>query len=165
MAIICLGLCAFGSLEAKDGRYLGFGGRRHVNHSEFLELPFGDDDMSYFIAYELHDLSGLWRIALNYTSSIEATDSVDYVLTPEVDLLVKDKMLMGGVGMLKSYIKDEISSDWTTTYWQLILAANFGMSQSVMLDVGAYYLFEEWKKVDEFDVDDLEYAASLKFSF
>lgn len=141
------------------------GARQHAAHSEFEELPFDDGDISYGVAYEYHEMTGYWQVALDYAPDVSGTNSTDYVVTPQISLIFKDRAWRGGLGLLKSYIRDnDGEADWTDFYWQMILGLDIpllGMEFNVL----AYYVFEEWGEVGDFDVDELEFGAWLKFSF
>lgn len=141
------------------------GARYHVDHSVCEELPFGDGDVSYGLAYEYHEESGYWQIAMNYTPDITGTNLTDYVITPQINLIFKDRMWRGGIGALRSYVRDvDNNGDWTDMYWQMLAGIHLPLF-GLKLDVHAYYVFEKWNELDEFDSEDIEFGAWLKFSF
>ena len=49
-------------------------------------------------------------------------------------------------------------------YWQVLFGVQVPLL-GVNVDFLAYYPFEEWGKVDEIDLDDVEFGAWLNFSF
>lgn len=139
--------------------------RYHSDHSVFEELPFDDGDVSYGLAYECHEESGYWQVGVDYAPDASGIESTDYVITPQINLVFKDNMWRGGVGALRSYIHDETSGgNWSDLYWQLLAGIELPLF-GIQLDLHTYYVFEEWKQLDEFDWDDLEFGAGLKFSF
>ncbi|MFC1496852.1 hypothetical protein ACFLS1_00075 [Verrucomicrobiota bacterium] len=151
---------------AKAGTHtLAIGGRTHAEHSEFVTLPFDKGDISYGLAYEYHNESAYWQFGANYANDVTGTNTVDSVITPHADLIFKDRMWQGGIGVLQSYIDDENEgSDWTDLYWQLITGLQMPLF-GLQMDFQVYYVFEDWGDIDKFDLDDLEYGIWVKRSF
>ena len=140
------------------------GGRYHARHTTFEELPFDKGDISYTVGYEYHDQAGCWQLLVGYTPEVADGLAVDSVITPQLNLLIKDRAWIAGTGILGSYIETELESDWTDVYWQVMLG--FELPLPVFkLEILAYYPFESWSEFDEFDTDDLEYGLSMKFMF
>jgi len=139
--------------------------RRHSAHSEFEELPFERRDMSYGLAWEVHDANGYWQLGVNYTPDVgHATNDVKYVATPFANLFLKDKGWIAGVGILTSYVVREEEKDWTRLYWQMILGFSVPVGQ-FELDVLGYYPFKRWTDVRNFATRDLEFGALLRYRF
>ncbi len=139
--------------------------RRHASHSEFEELPFERRDMSYGIAWEVHDANGYWQLGVNYTPDVgHATNAVKYVATPFVNLMLKDKGWIAGVGVLSSYIVTGEEKDWTSLYWQMMLGFSIPVG-NFEIDVMAYYPFESWDDVQDFDTRDLEFGGLFRYRF
>lgn len=152
-------------LGLASGSVISAGTRYHINHSIFEELPFDDGDFSYCLAYEYHEDAGYWQIGVDYAPDVTGAESTDYVITPQINLVFKDGIWLGGVGALRSYINDETAGgDWIDLYWQLLLGVQLPLF-GLKVDLQTYYTFEEWDKVDEFDTDDLEFGVWLNFSF
>ncbi len=158
---------------ANETSALGVGGRYHSQHSAFAELPFDDGDLSYGLAYEYHEEKGLWQIAVEYCPepggvSVKdgVTNLVDYVVTPQLSLILKDNIWRGGVGAMASYIEqtDSGEAEWTSVYWQFLLGIGVPLGM-FDLDVMASYPFEDWDTLSDFDADEMEYVAWLKLSF
>lgn len=153
------------------GHALTAGARYHMRHSEFLELPFDDGDMSYLLGYEYHEYSAFWQLLVGYAPDISAGDDgrgigVESVITPQINLLFEDRNWLGGVGALASYIETEDSdaSDWTDVYWQLMLGFQLPLP-ALDVEFMAYYPFEEWKALSDFDAGDIEFGLLFKFKF
>ena len=140
------------------------GARYHAKHSAFEELPFENGDISYTLGYEYHDKAGYWQLLVGYTPEVGDGMLVDYIITPQLNLLIKDSVWIAGTGILGSYIETELESDWTDVYWQVMLGFEFPLP-AFSLELLAYYPFESWNEFDEFDTDDLEYGLSMKFMF
>lgn len=140
------------------------GARQHSDHSNFEALPFQDDDLTYTIGYEYHEQAGYWQILVGYTPEVGDETVVESVITPQLNLLVQDNIWLGGVGILGSYIETEADSDWTDMYWQVMLGIEIPVP-IFDLSVLAYYPFEDWSEFSEFDTDDVEFGASLKYPF
>ena len=144
---------------------LALGARYHADHTVFTELPFDDGDLSYMLAYEFSEGDAYWQVAVGYCADVTGSNSVDYVATPQVNLVLKDGIWRAGVGVLFSYIRDDVTGgDWTDLYWQLLVGIRLPLG-SLKLGVEAVYPFESWDDVGEFDVDDLEYNGWLGYTF
>jgi hypothetical protein len=163
-----LALCSLVSLcvpRADASSAASVGARYHAEHSSYAELPFVDGDMSYTLGYEYHDNSGYWQILVGYAPGAgSGTNAVESVITPQINLLLLDRSWVGGVGALSSYIETEEESDWTDIYWQAIFGVELPLG-SFKLEILTYYPFESWDTFSDFDVDDLEFGASLKYEF
>ncbi len=164
----CL-LCDARAKSSQGTNKLSFGGRYHAEQKELPEIPFGEGDIAYGVAYEYHEQAAAWQLAATYCPDVTGGDkTVDYIITPEVNLIVKDGIWRGGIGMLYSYLdrKNDATDDdeWVGPYWQLLFGANipfFGID----LKARAYYDFEKFGDLDEFELDKLDYGAWLSFSF
>jgi hypothetical protein len=156
-----ISLAAGSEIEHK----VSIGTRRHINHSEFDSLPFGDGDLTYLVAYECHEAVGFWQLGIGYTPEPSGDKSVDYVLTPQISLIVKDGFWRVGLGALKSYIAGNQGNNWMDIYWQFNFGINIPFSSRIGLDVNSYYVFEEWDKIMDFDTRDIEFGVLLNFKF
>lgn len=149
---------------------LSFGTRHHQEHSTYGELPFGDGDYSYAIAYEYHEGEAYWQIALDASFDPSGTNSVtsefDYVLTPQINLIFKDEIWRGGIGALASYMidKDTDDGEWTDVYGQFLLGLAIPLGRMELEVMGAYP-FESFDELSEFDGSDIDIVGWLKFSF
>ena len=139
--------------------------RKHVDHSAFADRPFGDDDISYGVAYEYHEEKACWQLALDYAPDVEGTNGVDYVLTPQLTLIGKDRLWRGGLGVLTSYVSADDDDDWTGLNWPFLLGIHLGQPRRLGLDLSTYYVFEKWSDIGEFDWDDIEFGGRLSFPF
>jgi hypothetical protein len=143
---------------------IGIGARDHVNHSVYEELPFDDGDITYTLGYEYHDMAGYWQILVGYTPDLE-DKTVDYVITPQLNLIIQDRIFLAGTGVMGSYIESvEDGGDWTDVYWQFMLGLEIPLGP-VKLEAMAYYPFDDWSDLNDFDFGDIEYGGSLKYYF
>lgn len=166
--IVVIFLCsslAVQVLSAKGEQRYAVGVRKHVDHSAFYDRPFGDGDISYGVAYEYHEEKVFWQLALDYTPDVEGTNGVDYVLTPQLTLIAKDRLWRGGVGVLTSYVSADDDDDWTGLNWQFLLGIHLGQPGSLGLDLSTYYMFEKWSAIGDFEWDDIEFGGRLSFPF
>jgi hypothetical protein len=153
------------SLLAAGKNSIGIGGRYQVDHSAFEELPFDDGDISYGVNYEYQEDAAFWQLGVLYTPEVGGTNSADYVVTPQINLMLKDDIWRGGIGALMSYIKDDNGEDdWTDLYWQLHLGVAIPIGP-LSLTALAHYVFEDYGEIKDFDFDDLEYGAWLSYQF
>jgi len=185
LAVAAVVLASVGLLQAaqnasKSEQAMGLGVRTHALHSTFTDLPYDDGDLSYGLSYEFHEASGYWQIAVDYcmdpsrttTNGLKAADSTNgvkmanSVITPQLNLIFKDKFWRGGVGALASYIDDEITqeADWTDIYYQFLLGIGVPLGK-LGLDVMAVYPFEDWGSLGDFDTGDIDVQVWLKYIF
>ncbi|NQU40946.1 MAG: hypothetical protein HQ523_13425 [Lentisphaerae bacterium] len=146
----------------KSSSRVGGGVRYHTAQDTVVAAPF-DNDVSYGLLYEYHEGETFWQLGVNYATSMGSND-VDSVITPEVNLVFADKLWRGGVGVLSSYIKDEVGSDWTDLYYQLILGLEIPVGK-MSLEVLAYYVFDDFNSIKEFNFNEIEVGAWLMYAF
>jgi len=158
--------CSASAVNQETG--ISVGTRFHIEHSSFEDLPYGDGDMSYGIAFEWHENDAYWQICVNFAQKLTKTNDTEHVVSPQLNLLLKDNFWRGGVGAMWSYVEREkesgSDSDWLDVYWQFM----FGVSMPIYgmtLDLMAYYVFEDWDRLDDFDLNDIEFGAWLGFKF
>lgn len=155
---------------ARGENRFDLGGRYHQDHSVFGELPYGDGDLSYAVGYEYGEEMGAWQLALDWAPHVTGTSSngvvrdVDSTITPQVNLLLRDKLFELGVGGLISYLSGD-DSDWTDVYWQFIAGLRIPLSGGLDLALNAYYPFDEWGHIKEFEAGDIDYGLWLSFRF
>jgi len=147
---------------------IGVGARYHAESTIYPDLPFGDGDMSYALTYEVHDTGDDYALqfALDYAFDFSkaGSENMDYALTPAANLILKDKIWRGGVGVLKPYVKDDTGTDWADLYYQLFagLGHRFGKIEATIM---AYYPFESFSDLSDFEGKDLEYGIFASYSF
>ncbi len=148
---------------AHAGHRLGAGARYHTAHSVFDELPY-DDEMSYGLTYQYVEDVSYFELAATIVPNPKA-DSLDYIVTPQLNLLFSDGMWRGGTGVLTTYTKDSTGDDdWTDIYWQMIFGLSYPIGR-LSLDAYVYYVYEGWEDLLDFEFDDLEGGAWLVYSF
>jgi len=144
------------------------GALRHVDHVSLPKLPYDDGDISFALAWEGHDDDGYWQIAVDYMPNPGGkVEPADYVITPHINLLFRDRLFCAGVGLLDSYVSySESGGDWTDIYWQLIAGLRFDLGKSAALAIDAYLPFKNWSNIeDEWNADGVEYGIWLAMSF
>lgn len=153
---------AWPAAAASNTGTLGLSVRQHTDHSVFLVLPHGEDDISYGLCYDLHDSGGFWRLGVDYLDSPSGTNGVDSVITPHLSLVFEDDFWRGGAGLLYSFVEvSDGESDSIDFYWQLLLGISIPLG-TWNLEVYAYYVFEDWDVIDQIDSGDLDFGAVLK---
>jgi hypothetical protein len=163
----CVLLCSVTSASAARKRgssAVALGVRQHSDHPPEDELPFGESDLSYLLAYEYHEGPSFWQIGLAYTPHASGTSTVDSVITPQVHLLYRDKSLWGGVGIMRSYVRTD-DPFWTDFYWQCQMGLHLPLSSAFDLHMGGYYIFKDWGDFTDFGLDDLELGLSVSYVF
>lgn len=157
---------------AESPHSLSLGGRYHTENSVFTDLPYGNADISYALAYTFAQENVGLQLGANYASEVSGardapnTNGVDSVITPQVNLILKDRVFRGGVGLLTSYIRDDSGeSDWLSPYWQLLLGLNLPFGKYLSLDGNVYYVLEKWGDIANFRIKELEYGLWLNYNF
>lgn len=154
-----------GMALAAGGQGVDLGVRYHQKHSEFTSLPFGDGDLSYGAGYEIRDENGLVQLLCSFTPEFADREDLDFGVTPELNLLAVDRGVQGGVGILSTYTQGGTDDGWMDLYWQLILGLNIPLGTRLSLQANAYYVFESWNHLGDFDFGDIEYGGCLSYSF
>lgn len=151
---------------AATAQVLGAGARYHQKHSEFISLPYADEDLTYGIVYEIHEDNALLQLACGFTPEFADHEEYDYGITPEANLLMKDGVFQGGLGILSTYTAGgPEDGDWMDMYWQFVLGLNFPLGKRLSLQANAYYVFEEWGALGGFDFADIEFGGYLGYKF
>lgn len=162
LAGLFLGVVASVSVAASS-TVLDVGARYHQKHSEFAELPYDDGDLTYALGYEIHEENMMLQLVCGFTPE---NDYMDYGITPEANLLLKDRLLHGGVGILSTYQSvEEGDSEWMDMYYQFILGLNLPLGNRLNLQANAYYVFDAWSNLGDFDAGDIEFGGFLGMKF
>lgn len=163
LAILTVLAAATLGIAAQGTSRIGAGARYHASdHATFMEVPY-DGDISYGLVYEYHESIACWQLGVQYAPDV-GTNGIDSVISPELNLLYKDKAWRGGVGAVASYIEGDVKSDWSDIYWQFVLGLEMPVG-GLSLQVLGYYVFEDWGDLSDFEFDDLEVGAFLTFAF
>jgi hypothetical protein len=152
-----------GMAMAATAQVVGLGARYHQKHSEFISLPYADEDWTYGVAYEIHEENALLQFACGYTPEFADHTDLNYGITPEANLLMKDGILQGGLGVLSTYTEGD--GEWMDMYWQWVLGLNVPLSKNFSLQANAYYVFEDWGSLSKFDFGDVEFGGYLGYKF
>jgi hypothetical protein len=159
------------ALAEDESNMLTAGGRYHVKQSAFDDLPFGNGDISYLVAYSYLLEASIWQFGLDAGPDIsgkmpETGKNVRFALTPQFNLIFRDSYFRGGAGIRTTYLRDDDGEGkWFSPYWQLQLGLCFPIYKSFSVDIGAYYVMEQWPKIAEFRFNDLEYGLSVNYAF
>ncbi len=164
---------AAGLARAGDGPHsLSLGARYHAEQTRFTDLPFDTGDLSYVLAYTFTDRWLGLQLALDAAPDVSGsrdapqTNRTDFVLTPQANLILKDRFFRGGVGLLASYARDvEHDGDWIAPYWQIMLGLSCPLPGNLSLDGSVYYVLEHWDELAHFRGRDLEYGLYLNYAF
>ena len=166
-AIGLIGLCTTSAQAAAN--FYTIGARYHGGHTRFEDYPFRSGDLTYQAGIEFHEGIGFWQMLLGYTPSVKAdpestAPEIDYIVTPQLNLILHDQGWLAGTGILSSYIKDDLESDWTKVYWQTMIGYQFRF-QHFTLDVMGLYTFDKWSNFSDFRFGNMEASAMLKRRF
>lgn len=152
-----------GIAMAATAQVVDLGARYHQKHSEFISLPYADADWTYGVAYEIHEENSLLQLACGYTPEFADHKDLDYGITPEANLLMKDGVLQGGLGILSTYTQGD--GEWMDMYWQWVLGVNVPVGKRFSVQANAYYVFEEWGSLSKFEFSDIEFGGYLGYKF
>ncbi len=172
--------------------FIDLGARWHSESADRPDLPFGDNDISYVIGYEYHENNAYWQLGLGIAPDVTAQDveipgstnaltgkldtykddTVDMVLTPQINLIFEDGAFFGGIGGFWSYVlRDgtlpdgrEAQSEWSDFYGQFVLGVSVPLGR-VKLDFATYYPFADFDPLNNFEISELEYGLMLKMAF
>jgi hypothetical protein len=155
-----------GAAMASTATVVDLGARYHTKHSEFVSLPYADGDLTYGVGYEIHEDNALLQLACGFTPDFKDNKDMDYGVTPELNLLAKDGIYQGGMGILSTYTRDgEGKGDWMDLYWQFVLGLNIPLGSRLSLQANAYYVFENWGSLGKFKFEDIEFGGYLGYKF
>jgi hypothetical protein len=173
-AALLLPALAGGGSGAESPHEFALGGRYHARHSAFDELPFGNADLSYALAYNFVKDFYMVQFACDVAPSVEGPVAVsnapavktDYALTPQANFILRDRIFRGGGGIRTSYLNNsEGDSQWLDPYWQFLLGLSVPLAKHVSVDAQTYYVFSDFGKLDQFSFYDLEYGLWLNYRF
>lgn len=166
------------NLTANAGNGISGGVRFHKDHSRFEDLPYDKDDMSYFLMYELGNEHAAWLLGVDYAPDVsgfygaeadeESPDAMraDYVVTPQLSLILKDRIFRAGTGIMASYVKTEDNGhEWLFPYWQMELGLEFQLGKNLAAGASAYYLLDKWSDISKFRTDEIEYGVKMSYFF
>jgi hypothetical protein len=121
------------------------------------------------VAYEYHENEAFWQLGLEYTPVGSATGDVaeaEEIFTPQIHLIYRSQLFWGGAGLMKSFISKPLEDEgWTGFYWQAQLGIHLPISQALDVRASAYYLFDDWGDLGDFDMDEVEMGFSLAYTF
>lgn len=157
---------------AESPHSLSVGGRYHTENTIFSDLPYGNADISYGLAYTFAEKYVALKLGTDFSPDVSGirdaphTNKTDYVITPQANIIIQDRIFRGGVGLLTSYIRDDKGEgDWLDPYWQLMLGLCFPIYKSLSLEGTLYYVLEDWGKITDFRLKELEYGLWLNYNF
>lgn len=140
------------------------GARIHDNLPGVIDVPLEKHDLSYRLMYEYHEGVGYWQMGASWTPSPD-DERFEYVVTPEFNLILKDRIYRLGTGIMKSRVKTDDESFWTVMYWQVIAGIGIPLGDRFELGIFGHYVFKNWRHVTETDEAAIEGSALLSVSF
>lgn len=157
---------------AESPHSLSVGGRYHTENTIFTDLPYGNADLSYGLAYTFSEEHVGLKLGADFSPDVSGTrdaphtNKTDYVITPQANIIVKDRIFRGGVGILTSYIRDDQGAgDWLDLYWQMMLGLCVPLGRNISVEGNIYYVLERWDKITDFRLKELEYGLWLNYNF
>ncbi len=147
---------------------IGFGVRYHQDHDAIRHWPYEKGDLSYGLSYALYDGMGYLELGLDFAPEGRELvgDQVEQVWTPRLNMALLDGYFVAGIGIANSYIQLEHGgSEWSGLLYQFHLGLDIPLGSSFSIDGGAYYSFEDWGELSDFDINDLEYGLRFGYRF
>jgi hypothetical protein len=114
--------------------------------------------------YEYHEGIGLWQIGADYVPR-SSDKRFDSIITPCINLILKDRIYRIGLGALKSHVETDGDSYWTDIYYQVIAGLGIPLGSRFSFDIYGHYVFKKWDKFTDSDYAGFEYSALLGISF
>jgi hypothetical protein len=134
-------------------------------HSYIETWPY-DGDLAYGLAYALYDGMGYLEVGLDYTPEATADSVIDDVLTPRLNLGLKDGIFVAGIGLADGYVsKATGGSEWTGLIYQFQLGVDVPFGQNFEVGASAYYSFDDVGELGDFEFDELEYGIHVGYFF
>lgn len=127
---------------------ISLGVKSHFDYANFDDIPIKEDDYSYLMFYEIHNDFAYWQIGGSYTQPPD-DNRFDHIITPQINLIAKDKIFRVGLGALASNVKVDGDTDWTDIYWQVILGLGIPLGERVGIDIYGHYLFDSWQRIEK----------------
>ena len=166
------------ALPAAAGNAISMGVRTHVEHETFTGLPYGKDDIALTLMYEYHEPNSLLQFGVEVTPDLSGTigepaegevdpdlGELEMAVSPVANVIFKDGMFRGGLGVRVDWISGEDGNDWSDIYWQFLLGLHFGAAGRLGVDLYSVYAFEEWSELSDFEGRDLEFGGAVTWAF
>ena len=165
--LLLAALVAAPQARGANNQEISVGIRDHGKISGFSEYPFKRNDLSYALAYGYEEESGMWQFVVDYAPKPRASGTADFAITPGLNLVFKDRFYRGGLGVMKTYVKDDMAKDnWTKFYWQWMFGVDIPIGSWFSIDAYAYYPFTDWSKFfNKFDYNAFELGVWFAFHF
>jgi len=139
--------------------------KQHEARTDFDERPYGKDDISYGLFLDLFEGIGGWRFGATFSDDLSGLPLVDSVVTPEVTLLVVDRIWETGISLMVDYVDADGSAEWGDIYFQTQLGINFPLSDRILLGGHVFYPMESITDLVDFGFSDLDMAIQLRIMF
>lgn len=127
-------------------------------------FPVEKDDLGYELMYEYHEGIGYWQLGAVYMPAPN-DDRFDYLISPQINLILKDSIYRIGTGAMKTYVKTADDKYWTDLHWQMILGLGFPIGNHFSIDIYAHYVYTNWKEITDTDMAAIDYSVLLSVSF
>jgi len=147
---------------------VNFGMIQHSDHPAEQEIPFGNGDLSYLLAYEYHEGNSFWQLGVALTPHASATStvgSVESVVSPQLNLIYKRNRFLAGAGVTKHYMKFPDKSLWSDFFWNFQLGICLPISESFELRAAGHYQFRNFSDLGDFNFNAMEWGINLAYSF
>lgn len=165
LPILLLFFSSFATAQSTSSTHkLAGGARGHASFPGIDNLPLEKGDYSYLLMYEYHESKAFWQFGASYAPA-PSDDRFEYIITPQMNLIFKDKIFRLGGGVMTSRVKTANDSDWTNMLWQICFGLEIPLGSRIGIDIYGYYVYESWKTFTDSDKTGLEYSALLSIAF
>lgn len=139
--------------------------KQHDGRDDYAERPYGKDDMSYGVFLDAFEGVGGWRFGASYSGDLTGVEGVDSVITPEICLLVVDRIWETGIAVLIDYVDVDGEADWNDVYFHAQFGINFPLGNRIQLGAHAFYPMESISDIVDIGFSDLDYGVQLRIMF
>jgi len=152
--------------QSSNSSRIAVGARYHQGHTTIKRWPFEDGNMSYGLSYALFDGLGYLEAGLDYAPEGIEGSTVEDVWIPRLNMAINDGIFVAGIGIANGFVRRTVGgSQWTGLLYQFHLGLEIPLGNSLEIGGGAYYSFDDWGEIGDFEVDDLEYGVRIGYRF
>lgn len=148
----------------KTTHKISIGAKSHFDYANFDKMPIEEEDFSYLMFYEMHNDFAYWQLGGSFTPGPD-DDRFDHIITPQINLIAKDKIFRVGLGALASNVKIDGDSDWTDLYWQAIFGIGIPLGEHFGIDLYGHYIFKSWTKFEKPATEAPGISLMINFAF
>ena len=143
------------------------GGRVHMAQPRISGLPYERGDLTGAVGVEFRDSEAYWQVLVDGVETlVGARSDRDRAVTPQINLIFRDRMFVGGFGALVSYlVSEEDDNRWSRLYYQALLGLELPVGRRLNVSAFAAYPYQRWRNLYRFRSAEIEYSFGASFRF